>query len=60
MDLTVKIYQSEKIAADEGEWRHGRIVLKPDSTDARYRPIILDPEDADNLQVVAELVDVLR
>jgi DUF2075 family protein len=57
--VTVKVYQSEKVSAEEGEWRHGRIVLKPDSTMSQYRPIVLEPEEAENLKVVAELIAVL-
>jgi hypothetical protein len=57
--VTVKIYHSEKVPAEEGEWRHSRIVLKPDSTDDRYRPIIFKHRQAENLKVVAELIDVL-
>ena len=57
--VTVKIYHSEKIPAEDGEWRHSRIVLKPDSTDRSYRPIVLDPSEFENLRVLAELVAVL-
>jgi hypothetical protein len=57
--VTVKVYQSEKVASDEAEWRHSRIVLKPDSTDPRYLPIVLEPKEAENLKVIAELVAVL-
>lgn len=58
--VTVKIYQSEKTEAEGGEWRHSRIVLKPDSSDRRYRPIVLAPADAENLKVVAEFIEVLN
>jgi len=57
--LTIKIYQSEKVSAAEGDWRHSRIVLKPDSTDRHFQPIVLAPEEAEHLKVVAELVAVL-
>jgi len=56
--VTVKVYQSEKAPSDVGEWRHSRIVLNPDSTDLHYLPIVLEPEEADNLKVIAELVAV--
>jgi hypothetical protein len=55
----VKIYHSEKVSIGDGEWRHSRIVLKPDSTDRRYQPIILEPGEAENLKVIAEFIDVL-
>ena len=58
--VTVKIYQSDKVESnEEGGWRHSRIVLKPDSTDERYQPIVLEPGEADSLKVVAELIAVL-
>lgn len=57
--LTIKVYESEKVEADEGGWRHQRIILKPDSTDSRYQPIILLPEQADSLEVRAELIAIL-
>lgn len=59
LSVTVKVYQSEKTPAHEGEWRHSRIVLKPDSTDPNYLPIVLEPKEAENLKVIAELVAVL-
>ena len=57
--VTVKLYQSEKVSTEEGEWRHSRIVLRPDSTEKRYRPIVLDPAEAENLKVVAEYIEVI-
>jgi uncharacterized protein len=57
--VTVKIYESEKVSSVEGEWRHSRIVLKPDSTASHYRPIVLEPQEGGDLRVVAELVAVL-
>jgi DUF2075 family protein len=57
--LTVKLYYSEKVVSDEGEWRHSQILLKPDSTDARYQPIVLDPKEAENLRIIAELEAIL-
>ncbi len=53
---TVKRYESEKASAG-GSWRHARITLKPANPD--YPPIILLPEQAEQLQVVAEVVEVL-
>ena len=58
--VTVKIYQSEKISSADGEWRHSRIVLKPDSTEKRYLPIVLDPSEGEDLKVIAELVEILE
>ncbi|MGE0797462.1 MAG: DNA/RNA helicase domain-containing protein [Lautropia sp.] len=57
---TVKVYASEKVASEDGEWRHERIVLSPDSTIAGYRAITLDPEEGDgSFRVVAEWLAVL-
>lgn len=58
---TVKLYSSEKIAAADGEWRHNRITLSPDSDRAEFDPIIIDAAEEDStLVVVAELLTVLR
>jgi phage repressor protein C with HTH and peptisase S24 domain len=53
---TVKRYESEK--AREGEsWRHASITLKPLNPD--FEPVVLTGADEEQLQVVAELVEVL-
>jgi len=59
LNVTVKIYHSEKVYSTEDEWRHDRIVLKPYSTDQSYRPIVLEPTEAESLDVIAELIAVL-
>ena len=53
---TVKRYASEKVQAD-GSWRHTRITLKPNNP--VFEPIVLTGEDEGDLQVVAELIEVL-
>ena len=53
---TVKRYQSEKAEAGDS-WRHVKITLKPVNPD--FEPIVLTGADDGELQVVAELVDVL-
>jgi SOS-response transcriptional repressor LexA len=53
---TVKRYESEK-AKHGDSWRHTRIILKPVNPD--FEPIILTGADEGQLQVVAELVEVL-
>ena len=53
---TVKRYQSEKAEADDS-WRHVKITLKPVNPD--FEPIVLTGADDGELQVIAELVDVL-
>lgn len=54
---TVKRYESEKVS-DGDTWRHAKITLKPVNPD--FDPIVLNSEDEGELQVVAELVEVLR
>ena len=53
---TVKRYESEK-AAEGDSWRHERITLKPLNPD--FDPIVLTGTDQGELQVIAELVEVL-
>jgi predicted helicase len=54
---TVKRYESEK-AAKGDSWRQERITLKPVNQD--FDPIVLTGKDDGELQVIAELVEVLR
>jgi type I restriction enzyme, R subunit len=56
---TVKIYESVKEPAEDGGWRHSRITLKPDSTDAAFEPIVLEDLEDGELRIIAELVEVL-
>ncbi len=53
---TVKRYESEK-TSDEDSWQHTKITLKPVNAD--FEPIVLTGEDEGELQVVAEVVEVL-
>ncbi|MBN1824642.1 MAG: DEAD/DEAH box helicase family protein [Candidatus Eisenbacteria bacterium] len=54
---TVKIYESEKRGAEEGEWEHTRVILRPKNPD--FEPIILEPEEENEVRVVAEFVTVV-
>ncbi|MCK5800479.1 MAG: AAA family ATPase, partial [Deltaproteobacteria bacterium] len=58
---TVKIYESEKVATEDGGWRHERITLKPHSFDPSFAPIVLEIDDLEEgeLEIIAELVEVL-
>ena len=56
---TVKVYGSEKEADGDGGWRHSRIVLKPDSTDASFTSIVLEDLDEGELTIIAEMIEVL-
>ena len=53
---TVKRYQSEK-ASDGDSWHHTKITLKPVNRD--FAPIVLTGADEGQLQVIAEVVEVL-
>jgi len=55
----VKVYESRKVTVPDGSWRHASIVLRPDSTLPGYGEIVLSREQAEDLQVVAQLVAVL-
>ncbi len=52
----VKRYESKTAKAGD-TWRHERITLKPLNPD--FKPIILTGADEGQLQVIAELVEVL-
>jgi SOS-response transcriptional repressor LexA len=53
---TVKRYLSEKVT-DGDSWRHARVTLQPINPD--FQPIELTGAEEGELQVVAELVEVL-
>jgi type III restriction enzyme len=55
--FTVKRYSSEKTAAEDGGWRHTRVVLSPLNPD--YEPIVVSPDEAEDIQIVAEFITVL-
>lgn len=57
---TVKVYSSEKVVTEDGEWRHRVITLAPDSDQPGYEPVkLLDSGDTNQLSIVAELLLVL-
>jgi DUF2075 family protein len=57
---TIKVYASEKVPSDEGEWRHRRITLSPDSDQPGFKPIVIEVgKDEEGLTVVAEVLTVL-
>jgi DUF2075 family protein len=56
--FTVKQYHREKRLDEEGA-NHERVVLRPNSDDPRFQPIVLDSDDPGELQIVAELIQVL-
>ena len=56
--FTVKLYSSEKTAAGD-EWRHSKIVLKPDSNLDGYRNLEFDADSEGELNVIGEFVAVI-
>ena len=57
---TIKRYESEKVPAEDGGWRHRRITLHPDSDRPGFEPLVLNlGEEEDGLSVVAEMLMVL-
>ncbi len=54
---TLKVYWSEKIMGDNGEWQHERITLKP--LNPKYQPLVLEAESFGDVQVIAEWVRVI-
>jgi len=56
---TVKVYESEKVYAEDGTWHHSRITLRPDTTAPGYEPIIVEDAPEGEFVVVAELVKAL-
>lgn len=57
--FTVKTYSSQKNISEEG-YEHKEIVLKPNSYDPKYKDIIIDNENAHEMHVVAEFIEVLK
>lgn len=55
--FTVKRYSSEKREAEDGGWRHVRIELRPVNAD--YSPIVLEDDSNEQIDVLAELFEVL-
>ena len=55
--FAVKRYRSEKRRTADG-WEHAKVTLSPTNPD--YEPIVLTEDDANQVQVVAEFVRVLR
>jgi len=57
---TIKLYSSEKTAATDGDWRHTRITLRPDSTQPGFQPLVIErPEIDEGFAVIAEMLMVM-
>ena len=53
--FTLKVYGSELVRNRDGE-QQKRVILRPDSTDPRFAPIVLEDLDDDSFQILAEHV----
>ncbi|REK06109.1 MAG: DUF2075 domain-containing protein [Acidobacteria bacterium] len=57
--FTLKRYTSEVQVGEDGRPRK-RVVLRPESDDPAFEPIVIEDEDDERFQVLAELVAVLH
>lgn len=57
--FTVKTYMSKKSVTEEG-WQHQEIVLKPNSYDSSYKDIVIDMNNAHDMKVIGEFIEVLQ
>ena len=57
--FTVKTYASRKSVSEEG-WGHIEIVLKPNSFDSSYKDIVINEENAHEMNIVGEFIEVLE
>ena len=61
---TIKLYNSEKTASEEGGWRHTRITLRPDTDQPGFEPIVIEVDDGESddhgFRIVAEFLAVLE
>lgn len=58
---TIKRYESKKVLAEDGNWRHQRITLHPDSDRPEFKPLVIELQDGeDEFSVVAEMLMVLE
>lgn len=55
---TVKRYRSEKVETEDG-WRHGRVVLEPESDDGGYGAIVLSGGESEEFSVLGVFCAVL-
>lgn len=57
--FTIKTYSSEKIGKEEN-WGHTSIVLRPNSFDSSYQNIIITEQNAPEMRVVGEFIQILK
>ncbi|MFZ5542586.1 MAG: DNA/RNA helicase domain-containing protein [Pseudomonadota bacterium] len=58
--FTIKRYSSEKVVDADGDWRHQRVTLKPESDRPGFEPIVIEVAEDDEFVVVAQLLTVLE
>ena len=56
--FTIKTYSSNKVVS-ENSWVHTSIVLRPNSYDDKYKNIVINKEDASNMRIVGEFVEII-
>ncbi|WP_139956963.1 DUF3427 domain-containing protein [Flavicella sediminum] len=57
--FTVKTFASQKNVTEEG-WEHLEILLKPNSFEPTYKDIVINEDNAKEMNVVGEFVEVLK
>jgi SOS-response transcriptional repressor LexA len=58
--LTIKRYRSFKKKGGNDEAENAQVMLLPESDQPEFEPMVFDADDADELRVVAEFLQVLR
>lgn len=57
---TIKRYFSEKVPTLDGEAENSRVVLRPDSYDSSYEPILVSSDDEGEFRVLGEFLGILE
>ena len=57
--FTIKTYSSEKSVSEE-TWGHTSVVLRPNSFDISYQNIIITAENAPEMRVVGEFLEIFK
>jgi DUF2075 family protein len=57
---TIKRYFSEKTLSDDGDVQNVRIVLRPESYESSYQPIVVTGDDEGDFRVIGEFLNVLE
>ena len=57
--FTVKTYASRKNVSEEG-WEHLEVLLKPNSYDSSFKDLVINMENAQEMNVIGEFIEVLE